>query len=271
MPLAKGDLPMRFFSLIVCVPVLLSAQIISDSSFLSLNQDICFSSGSISHNILTAGYNTGLYPCTTNTGNVDFSLQQQSVSVCICGCAAPVVSSSSPFYKSKKTFDSMDFASPLNLEDTSKFSKIDTIRNSNPYPGCFLPYDFIHWTTLIQQPESVLVIKTKTNKHVLIKGKAKVETYPTDRGELYCRGKSYFAGYTIQWYLQQDGTTDFKDIIKTRCRLKPTINKMFSTGPFSGKTYNILGQRIASNMKTRKFSRLRLINNNGNMSVQFYY
>ena len=150
----------------VFLPSFAKAQIISGDSFVGINKDINFSTNIETNNLICqSNYLScvGVYPCTTKTNNIDFSVQDKMVSTCICPCVAPVVSSPKPFFISKKGFYVMDLSNPLNLSDTSLFLKIDTINNQQGYlTGCYLPFNALY------PSDSTIIIKTNANNFILI-------------------------------------------------------------------------------------------------------
>lgn len=220
-----------FLKLIVVsifLPSFAIAQIHSGTSFVGINRDMDFSANIETNNLICqSNYLScvGVYPCTTKTNNIDFSVQDKMVSTCICPCVAPVVSSPKPFFISKKGFYVMDLSNPLNLSDTSLFLKIDTINNQQGYlTGCYLPFNALY------PSDSTIIIKTNANNYVLIQTMPVLDS--VSRGEQIDGCTPYFGGYNIHWFLQQNGTTDFSGVDQTNIAFKfPLRNdRLFTVG-----------------------------------------
>jgi hypothetical protein len=248
---------MKLFIIGLLLPSLTIAQLISGVSFMDVNKDINFSSNSCTDNLMCVNYNLciGIYPCTTKVNTIDFSVQNEMVFTCVCPCIAPIISSPRPFFISKKDFNTIDLRQPLQLSDTAEFYKIDTVTTWEYGPGCYLPFT--------KRPCSVIIIKSHENKYVLISIGGKTDTIPRYSGpDMTCWGKTYFGGYYIHWYLQQNGTTDFSGINQSSTISEQIPSEKLLVNDFRNvDAFNVLGQRIPLS---------KGIHNNNNMFAQLH-
>lgn|GEM_PF-2264053 len=195
---------MKMLIMIISLNFMAFAQITSGKAVMKLNQDINFSSGVITGN---PGSMVTLYSppsCTTKTKNIDFSIIVINGGLCMCPCPASGPGSQKPFYVFNKIWDSLHIKTPLNINDSSQFKKIDTVKYVGGEP-CSLPYTYAGSYT---PSGNTIIVKTQSNKFVLIHAKSGTKA----QDSCYEDVLSYVLDYTINWYLQNNGSLDFSSV-----------------------------------------------------------
>ena len=166
-------------------------------------------------------YNENVLKCYIDFSG-DLFFYPEKVFTCICFMDTFAIGSSKPFYVSKKSVDSVDFSSNLNLNSEDIYYKIDTMYNDPTEPAtCVRPHIHTGKIDSTYYPK-FLIINTKSG-YVLV-------TYR----DLWCTFVDITLG-TIRFYnkilvdsyLQDDNSLNFSDIsdmLKTNIKQNYTIN-----------------------------------------------
>jgi len=198
------------------LPVMASAQISEDSASLPLvenqSQAINLNTGSIS----SAAPNSCLfYACTTQGISSDLISYFNFLTACACPCVGEgAFGATHTFYISKQNFSSMNHKSLLNLNDTSNFSKIDTIKKGICYAPnndsvCLLPYIEIG----INDSERVIVIETSQQKYAMVRVTPRSTTIVNrECGDPVDSLYTFLGSFSLHWYIQNNGSLDFSGV-----------------------------------------------------------
>lgn len=166
----------------------------------------------------------------SNTSKSDFYFFGEKLYVCVCFYDKYAIGSYQPFFVSKTSIDSINFAANLDLNNNALFNKIDTIRNDPDEPSqCVKPHIHAGAVDSMCYPK-FLVINTKSG-YVLITYR---DLWMSYQDTLYGTIK-YYNKILIDSYLQDDNTLNFSKIpeflkskikprktnIKVKCNNKP--------------------------------------------------
>lgn len=252
---------------ILLFPFIATAQINNGSAVFSAGttHQVNMTTGSVSttSGLQSSTYDCGsgmysFFACTTKalTQNGDL-ISNPRLSTCACPCLNQVsLGSVRPFWKAKKTFYSMNLTMPLNLNDTSSFVKIDTIKKCDTATTCWLPAV----TISLGAPESVLVVQTAAKTAALVRVK-QIDTTIQDILDCSYQGgySTYILRISLQWYLQINGTLDFSSVsqqgvLQSSLSMNPIhrnagyrigFAQTLTNRPY-GKFYTITGKSISS-------------------------
>jgi len=246
-----------FVTVLVVITVLYIntfSEIISGTDRLIYNENITFLSGTITKNRWDStlheesAYN--VYKCTANVESIDVFNAVKMVGTCTYTCHILAIGSPRPFYLSKIPFGSFDFSGELNISDTSKFMKIDTLINDpmvSTSPNCFLPHVILRSTTYEGAKKYELVdfgiFKNRDGKYIVAKFDTVMDV--SSDGAPEPQMHSYLKGYTITWYLQNDGSLQFETISNAN----PIVNRHYTIEKFDDATktyYDFYGRKIVN-------------------------
>jgi hypothetical protein len=197
---------MKQYLLIMFLPSLLFSQIITKSGTYNLNDYINLQTGA-SANLQKGTYDRNQYPCTTRVDNRDLFMNGINITLCVCACPYGAIGSPRPFYKSKKSFSTMNLSYPLNLKDTTFFTKIDTVTNYTYFSGCFLPFYVLD---IHGNSSGVFVITTSSDKYALVRLNPNIISHLCyDLETQSSWSQDLLTGYNVTWYLQSNGAPYF--------------------------------------------------------------
>ena len=243
---------MKWILLTAVLPSLTLSQIVSGSAYLGINQDLNFITSTNATKTTNISQGIGLYPCSTSTNTIDFSIQNSAAAPCICPCYLPVVSSPRPFYISKKGFYTMNLRTPLVLSDTSLYIKVDSITiasaSAGVQPGRYLPFRAFDQRLSLTSSDSTLIIKTNNNFYVMIRLRVVADTFwqgPPPEPDYGCGGHITYGGYPLQWYLQQNHSTDFSQVDQTRIITNRSAQRAIRPLQATLQAFDILGRRVS--------------------------
>jgi hypothetical protein len=230
------------------------SEIISGTDRLLYNENVTFIPHSITKNTWNStmheegSYN--VYKCTADVDSIDIFNAVQMVGTCTFTCHILAIGSPRPFFLSKIPFESFDFSDELNIYDTLKFMKIDTLIN-NPMVSnslkCLLPHVILRSIGYLgaKKYESVDfgIFKNIEGKYFI----AKFDTIMnlSSDGAPEPQMHPYLKGYNIKWYLQNDGSLQFDNITS----ILPIVKKEYKAKKIKDdvKTYyDIYGRKISN-------------------------
>ena len=201
----------------------LPAQITTGNATLGMNTALSFKSGKI----FTSGNQSQLFqigfPCSLSVDSADLFFLSHDCGTCMYYCPCEIVGSTRAFYISKKTINQLGVENKLDLTDTVAFKKIEYTKSCfNPLDSakCFLPSIalglFGQYCPTFQWSQP-LIVQTMQNKNI----SKYVLLYMTPQYEQSCDPgpppgtgicKSYTGSIKVNWFIQNDGTTNFKGI-----------------------------------------------------------
>lgn len=163
----------------------------------------------------------------------------------------------------KKDVSLVNFKRPLDISDTLEFTRIDTVRVIDNKKCCYIPFfEFYKESYKYDNPPS-FIISTQSGKYVL----AIIDNVDTTVSDA-CSGRpeefTIMSGLQIDWYLQNDGSLDFSEVIidikKTEYNKLPVNNQSFKirfanqiSGKDAGEFYSISGARIGKIKSSHPF------------------
>lgn len=214
-----------FISLIFCFSSN-QAAVVNGTDEVSYNQNILFSNDSITNNPLRyqrAGY---VYACTASTPKMDMFVAEEELGTCTFICHTLAVGSPRPFYFSKQKLSSSFFSTIPVLADASKFVKYDTVHKDshvNDSTDCYLP----HANSIQEIPPGYFgIFQNSAKQYIMAQFDSVWANYlDCDQVTFKCTSHPYLKGYKIHWYLQTNGTLDFRDVVNAveRDRVHPEI------------------------------------------------
>jgi len=235
----------KFLMLLFIIPLCAFSEIIHGTDTLNydFNNNIVFSPHSLfsdTYNPANYGNEGRLYVCSASIPQIDIFVEVAEEGTCMYICHILAVGSPRPFYFSKTPFDSTKLSMQINLSDTLKFTKYDTI-HANPQVhdtmNCYLPF------LVISNQGNFGIFKNIYGCNILAKFDPVIETaYDTWNFRYY----QYLKGYIITWYLQTNGSTDFTYIDNVK-PAKPHIVSYINNQNNQSEYFNIRGQRILAN------------------------
>jgi hypothetical protein len=226
------------------------AGIIRGTDTVLYNHNIQFSPHSITSNPknwMPAGF---VYSCATSTPQMDLFVAEELLGTCIYICHGLAVGSPRPFYLSKTAFDSAYFSVTIpNLNDTTRFTRCDTVRN-DPHVRdtvhCYFPHvgnSLLAPSAPSINPGYFAIIQNSANQYIV----ARFDTIMAIDVvcEPICADHPYLKGYKIRWYLQTNGTFDFRGFagIAEKDPVRSVTQK--KTGN-SAEYFSVSGRRFAS-------------------------
>jgi hypothetical protein len=241
--------------LVILTAFSLYAEIVSGYVYVPVSSDLSFTSNAVTPTTcLRNEYNGGVYPCSTSARTIDlFVAVEYGLYVCAYTCWNIAIGSPRPFYVSRQAFDPLDLLSPLDLKDTARFSRIDTIHRDMHIPmmpfgdslHCYQPHIGTVNANYSPIEGGFLLLKTSTDKFAIaipspVFLEQKIDTY-------YRR---YLGGFQVTWHMQTDGTLNFSDITSIRMLIphgKTILQPSQEIKELSQGIYNIKGQRISAN------------------------
>ncbi len=236
--------------LILLMGVSIHAALVSGEDIILCDSNLTFSPHAVTPNTLARDAYAGrLYPCIQITPSIDlFFAIEFNLYVCSYICRNTAVGSPRPFYVSKQQYADSLVRLPLNVGDTTRFTRIDTVRIDNhgptgPRTGCFLPH--LGTTSASANPVNsgyFLILDNADGKHILAKMTA-IISQGMDGTYVYY----YLSGYRIQWYLQTDGSFNFTGLAGVRQpSFKPvSCRNGLKSHAISAQKFNISGQLIS--------------------------
>lgn len=182
--------------------------------------------------------------CLMNNDSMDVFFVSNDCGTCMFYCECAYLGSARPFYLVKFSVNTWSFSSPLYLQDTALFQSFGKIQRSDT---CYLPEiatkkslvnpglpsrDFDGWYVfLVQRAGGPLYALAQVTSDI------------SDGCGYYASGycNSYVYSVTIRWYLQMNGTIDFRGVLTQAVvshplRALPAGNSL--------EVFNILGKRI---------------------------
>lgn len=234
---------MRNFLLpLLFLPVLIYAAIVSDTVSLYSGETYCFDSASKTSLVLN-GPSLFYPPCSLEIGKKADVFFSAKGFWDIFGCAdgyLPGIGTPRPFYYLKKDIFSVNLQMPLNLSDTSVFSLVDTGRSDQ----CLLPDTGVDWA---EGKECFIIALAnfwpyRVPCYVLCRFQNVYEAaWP---GSCCCPPPKYFSHFFVSWYLQTNGTTDFRGAAIASARpVSRTDVKNLCFTRVQG-TFSILGRKL---------------------------
>jgi len=239
---------MKNFAMVLLVVPLFAFSQITKSGTFRLNDYVNLSTGAISSIPIPSERSQVVYPCTTSAINRDFFMNYFEHSLCICVCPSAAIGSPRPFYRSKKTFATMNLTVPLDLTDTALFTKIDTVRQSG---GCALPYFVIDLYGSYNET-FVYIVKTYNNTYALVRLSQIVNTvqcsdYDPNTGITDTWTQSRLNGFTVTWHLNSSGQPYFGWVPQAGVVSMPskvTLLRNQNTLSSGAEVYSLLGRKI---------------------------
>lgn len=234
---------------IILFPVVASAQIITRTASLQLNDYVdlttgnCFSAEDASEN------SQFVYDCLPiPPAKRDLFVNYYDHSLCICPCPSSAIGSERPYYRYDGEPDSINLNGPLNLENTSFFTKVDTIHDNRTGGDCELPY-FV-WDN--SSDKIIMVMTTSDNRYaltVLTPTYKLVDCYSNTGDTTYHWTSSHLIGFSATWYIQMNGLPLFQGIdVPTGITSNPRRN--YSTKvSHKAAYYSLLGQKVPLNLE----------------------
>jgi hypothetical protein len=227
----------RWCVLIVSLFSYSHAVIIKGTDIVLYNQNIEFNSHSITANPLIYQQAGFVYLCAASAPQMDMFVAQELLGVCTFICHSLAVGSPRPFYTSKTAFDSVYFSVMFpNLNDTTRLTLCDTVRNDlhvHDNTHCYLPHVGNGALSSIPiKPGYCAIFRNSwgsMGRYIL----ARFDTIMAMSTvcEPTCTSYPYLKGYRIRWYLQDNGTPDFRgfaniiDNPPPQSVIRTTINK----------------------------------------------
>jgi hypothetical protein len=231
---------------LLAIPLCAVSQTTRSGTF-ALNDYVNLSTGARSSILIPNERSQVVYPCSTSAANRDLFINYFEHSTCICVCPSGAVGSPRPFYKSKISFGAMNLTTPLDLADTARYTRVDTVRQT----GCALPYSVIDLYGSYNET-GVFIMTTSDNKYVLLRLSQIVNTvqcydYDYTTGATYQWTQSRLGGFTATWYLTSSGQPYFGWIPRANIAGKPqavTPRRLPNTLSPTAEVYSLLGRKI---------------------------
>ena len=244
------------FLIIILFPVVASAQIIMKTGSFELNDHVDLTTGEYSNVEETSQGMELIYDCATNPIKKDLFLNYYNQSLCICPCLSSKIGSARPFYRFNEELRALNLNLTLNLENTTHFTKVDTINDNSVENGCELP-NFI-WNEG-DPDEIILVVTTSAGKYalVILSPIYNLVDCNITSGEpsnpIYYHSTYYrLGGFYATWYVQQNGSPLFQGInISTGVTHKP-YRRYLKTGFNKAGYYSLLGRKVPMERVRRK-------------------
>jgi len=237
---------MKNFAMVLLVVPLFAFSQITRSGTFKLNDYVNLSTGTYSSIPVPNERSQVVYPCITSAVNRDFFMNYFEHSTCICVCPSGAIGSPRPFYKSKISFAAMNLTTVLDLTDTARFTRIDTVRQS----GCALPFFVIdNW----YNETGVYIVKTYNNAYALVRITPVIITvqcydYDPGTGTEYRWTQSRLNGYNVTWYLTNGGQAYFGWVSQAGIASTPsavTPQRRQNTISPRAEVYSLLGRKIS--------------------------
>jgi hypothetical protein len=201
-----------------------------------------------------------VYPCTTKAGGWDLYMNYFENSAGICACPSGAIESPRPFYRSKKTFETMDLRTTLNLADTTLFTRIDTVRKSLYVRDCALPF-----VIMGRNEVGVFVVTTYDHRYALVRLTPVVNTvecvdYVIEPDTVIVTrwNLDRLSGYKATWYLPFITLPNFSWIKTSVAEVGPkdrsfypAARRVLSPGT---EVYSLLGRKVAIGKNERERS-----------------
>ncbi len=174
----------------------------------------------------------------------DFYFYGEKLFTCICFVDVFAIGSSQPFFVSKVAFDSIDFTTSLDLNDTAIFSLIDTIRNDPEEPSqCVRPHIHAGAVDSTCYPK-FMVINTRSG-YVLITYRDLWVRYQNEQGLTI----EFYNKIVIDAYLQDDKSLNFSEILQLETSVKPAIKSLKVNASNKPLYYDLKGKVISNPAK----------------------
>jgi hypothetical protein len=216
-----------------------------------------------------------VYYCNVPLPQMDIFIAPEIPATCTYPCSMISIGSSKSFYLSKINFDSFDFEKRLNLADTNKFIKYDTIRNDehggrNDSNDCFLPH-FLYGSISrpFKSPGNFVIINNANNLYVLVKFEPIDSVYTKFMGR---DSHVYLHGFKMTSYLQDNGSLDFNDMTRIKLNRSTLISNQHIQNKKLKGYFDLYGRIFVSDNKysdniiiernERGIIRKRIINRN---------
>ena len=235
------------------------ALIIEGQGVLQMNNAICFAS----KNVFQPTYEKQIppywqYPCSLSIDSADLYFLSHDCGTCMFYCACELISSVRPFFVFRKPLDSLFIDGSLNLKDTNSFIAIDSsvscfIRDTT---HCYLP-------SIIPVSEQVasgpaescrridwslpLIAVTSQKKYVLITMAITTAQSCDVEGPPPWNCSTYIKSVNLQWFLQTDGTPNFRGITgiaQEKSRFRGAEVSFNSSRAMRGDLFDILGRKV---------------------------
>lgn len=253
------------------------SEIISGTNILLYNENITFHSRTITKNTRDSTLHdkglSNVYKCTADVESIDVFNAVKINATCTFICHILAIGSPRPFYLSKIPFESFDFSDVLNISDTSVFMKIDTLINEtivSNSSNCFLPHVILRSTEYLvaKKYDSVNfgIFKNIDGKFIAAKFDTVMDL--SSDGAPEPQMHPYLKGYNIKWFLQNDGSLNFKDITAMQLVSKPfrmptpilVNNKSFYYDIY-GRRVNFTGKQVSQILIKQSNNKVVLVNN----------
>jgi hypothetical protein len=242
------------------------SQITTKNASFDLNVAVNLTTGASTTSKATSSVGYGkVYSCSTVIDNNDLFINYYNSSTCTCPCPSASVGSARPIYVPKKQLTGTILSSPLRLNDTALFTKVDTIRNDPNTKECVLPYIVIHGA-------SDIIVTTFNGKYVLAHFNPIIishECIDFSSGTSYHWNQSLLTGFTITWFIQNNLQPLFPVDIPSGVVKNPDLH-IQKTTPERVELYSLQGRKISSLEAMRKtesankISSLYVITSRGN-------
>lgn len=245
----------KLILLVFTIPFSVFPAILQGNDTVIYNKNILFSPHSISTNIWDSTNHTKkgfVYTCNASLPQVDVFVAEEGFTTCTYICHTLAVGSPRPFYFSKIPFNGFSLDAPLILSDSSKFTKCDSIHKDTyifiDSTHCYLPHTILFDSYLqALQTGNFAVFKNINNFYLLAKFDTlmAIDTVYQPMPTYY----PYIKGFKINWYLQNNGSTDFSNIVgiePNRLHFIPHKDNIKNDFEF----FNVRGQRLINNNKS---------------------
>ena len=241
---------MKNFAMVLLVVPLFAFSQITKTATLSLNNYMNLSTGAIAGIPIPNERSQVVYPCSTSAANRDFFINYFEHSLCICVCPSGAVGSPRPFYRSRISFGAMNLTTPLDLTDTARFTRVDTVRNAAYAGGCALPFYVIDMGSYNET--GVYIMTTADKKYVLLRlspivNIVQCSDYDPYTGITDTWTQSRLGGFSVTWYVTTSGQSYFGWVPNAHIAGAPQAVKTLrnpNTIPATAEVYTLLGRRI---------------------------
>jgi hypothetical protein len=246
----------KLVMILLLIPLFATAQISKSGKF-KLNDYVNLSTGAVNSVPVPNERSRMIYPCSTNVAGQDFFMNYFEMSTCICVCPSAAIGSPRPFYRPKKSLSTMDLRGRLKLTDTTLFTKIDTVKQSNYSSGCALPYII---SPMNGPGPLMFIVTTANNNYALVILTSTITTVQCS--DYSIPGQPYFwthdrlMGYTATWYINTSGIADFSWAYIVGIQDRPGISHGINRVQASEKSehYTLLGRRVSLQQVKRNSS-----------------
>jgi hypothetical protein len=234
-----------------------SATIKSGMTTIKMNEAISFASGkSFAPPVWNGKFLQTGVPCSLSVDSLDLFFLSHDCGTCMYYCPCELLGSARTFYISNKSIDQIGKENSLNLNDSAVFIKVESTKNCFQFKGadgCFLPSvapgsqgrfcPGYQWT----QPLP-LIVATAQKKYAVAAVVPHFEQSCSPEPGPVADCRSYVATISLQWFLQTDGTADFRGIHTGVIPANPPSSGKeigsFAAPRIARGLFDVLGRRI---------------------------